>query len=161
MGRTVSASTGCGGRCRRVAVRRAWWTSRPGGRHRWRLLERLHDDTVLFGFDAQRRYLVRGRLRRIDSEAQAKVLEADGHIAGDPKGATEVEVAFDFYGNAFGRDPHRGGHHLAGDLGARGQGPEQPVAGTGGAPPPPPLISLWRLWGAAPPPPTPGCASAW
>ena len=82
-------------RCVRVVALSARWASRPDGFHEGRLPERLHDDTVLLGLDAQRRDLVGGRLRRLDSEAQVQVLEADRHIAGNPTGAATIEVAFD------------------------------------------------------------------
>jgi hypothetical protein len=85
------------------------------------MLQGLHDYAVLLRFRLQRAYLLRARVWRTHIETDSDTLESDRHFLGDAQRPLQIKVAFHCNLDALGLDAHRGGHHLAGDLGARGQ----------------------------------------
>src|SRR6185295_8686365 len=64
----------------------------------------------------------------VDGEAQAQGREAGADLAVEAEGSPQVEVALRGGLDRAHLEAHRGGDHLAGELGAGGQGAEQQVA---------------------------------
>jgi hypothetical protein len=72
-----------------------------------------------------------------------------GRLLRDAERSREVHLSYYFYLDALGLYTHGLGDHLAGDLGAGRQGPEQQIPRAGGCPRPPyPGMGLGLVDGA-------------
>ena len=101
---------------RRSGSRLSAATAGSGARCQWRL-RLLVQGRELFG----------RRFRCVHLEAHPDRFEARAHGLVDAERPAQVQVALHVHLDPAGRDPHRGRDHLACDLCARGQCPEQQV----------------------------------
>src|ERR1700733_15457115 len=82
----------------------------------WRLVQRLHDHTILFCLLPQCTQLLSRRLRSDNFKSGMNALTADRYFLRDTERAPKVQISFDRYFNPFDRYSHGRGNHLAGDL---------------------------------------------
>ena len=83
----------------------------------WRLVQRLHDHTILFCLLAQCAQFAQSRRLRSDNfKSGMNTLKADRYFLRDTERAPKVQISFDRYLNPFDRYSHGRGNHLAGDL---------------------------------------------
>src|SRR3954469_8151332 len=98
--------------------------------------ERLQHGAVALGPLHEALELLGARVRRVDVEAHADRVEAGRDLAVDAERPAQVEVALDDHLDPVALEPHGGRHHLARELGAGGERPEQQVARAGAGPRP-------------------------
>lgn len=92
----------------------------------------LHHDAILLRLLLQGQELFGVRVGSIDIELKANRLEANRDILGDAQRSLKVHVTAYRDFDVTGRNAHRSGHQLAGELRAGGEGANQKVAGAGG-----------------------------
>src|SRR3954447_5795357 len=98
--------------------------------------ERLQHGAVALGPLHEALELLGARVRRVDVEAQADRVEAGRDLAVDAERPAQIEVALDDHLDSVALEPHGGRHHLARELRAGGERPEQQIAGAGAGPRP-------------------------
>src|SRR5579863_1408778 len=93
----------------------------------------LKNNAVLLRLLSQRAELLGCDLGAANTEQEADALKSNWDFFREAERALKVKIALDAYADFFSRNSHGGGDHLAGDLGAGGQGAKQQVSGASGS----------------------------
>jgi len=91
--------------------------------------QRLKNDAILLRFFPQALQLLRCCIRGIQIEMHTNILEPNRHILRKSQRSLQVHIPIDGHFNVPGRNSHRGGDKLTGQLGTRRERPDQEIAG--------------------------------